>query len=167
MAALQGIQGMSPAMRSFVQTVRLFLRDFAELNRLIAGEESSDRMIAWATLDAISRFNGTPHFTIFSLEELLQLNLNHLMVRMTTESLLESVGLLQTRNHINYSNGGINVGVNDKTPLIMNWLQYFKATTEQRLQHTKVAINIGYILGPSNRGVNSEYWAVNATYLAY
>lgn len=167
MAKLQGIQGMSPAMRGFVQTVRLFLRDFAELNRLIAGEESSDRMVAWAVLDAIARFNGTPHFTILALEDLLQINQHNLLLRMTTESLLESVGLLQTRNQINYSNGGINVGVNDKTPLIMNWLQYFKATTEQRLTHVKTAINIGYILGPSNRGVASEYWSVNASYLAY
>lgn len=167
MAALQGIDGMSPTMRSFVQTVRLFIRDFAELNRLVAGEESSDRMIAWAVLDAVSRFNGTPHFTQLALEDLMQLNQQYLLTRMTTESLLESVGLLQTRNHINYSNGGINVGVNDKTPLIQSWLQLFKSTTEQRLQQVKVAINIGYILGPSNRGVASEYWAVNATYLAY
>lgn len=165
--ALQGIEVMSPTMRSFVQQVRLFLRDFAALNRLIAGEESSERMIGWAVLDALSRFNGTPHFTQFSLEDLLQMNLHNLLTRMTTESLLESVGLLQTRNHINYSNGGINVGVNDKTPLIMNWLQLFKSTTEQRLSQTKVAINIGYILGPANRGVHSEYFSVNATYLAY
>lgn len=165
--ALQGIEGMSPTMRAFVQQVRLFLRDFAALNRLIAGEESSERMIGWAVLDAISRFNGTPHFTRFALEDLLQMQLHNLLTRMTTESLLESVGLLQTRNHINYSNGGINVGVNDKTPLIMNWLQLFKSTTEQRLVQTKVAINIGYILGPANAGSPSEYWAVNQTYLAY
>lgn len=165
--ALQGIEGMSPTMRAFVQQVRLFLRDFAALNRLVAGEESSDRMIGWAVLDAISRFNGTPHFTQLSIEDLLSMNQQNLLTRMTTESLLESVGLLQTRNHINYSNGGINVGVNDKTPLIMNWLQLFKSTTEQRLSQTKVAINIGYILGPSNRGVPSEYFAVNSTYLSY
>jgi len=165
--ALQGIEGMSPTMRAFVQQVRLFLRDFAALNRLIAGEESSERMIGWAVLDAVSRFNGTPHFTRFALEDLLGMQLQNLLTRMTTESLLESVGLLQTRNQINYSNGGINVGVNDKTPLIMNWLQLFKSTTEQRLGQTKVAINIGYILGPANAGSASEYWAVNSTYLAY
>jgi hypothetical protein len=134
---------------------------------LVAGEESSDRMIGWAVLDAISRFNGTPHFTQLSIDDLLSMNQHNLLTRMTTESLLESVGLLQTRNHINYSNGGINVGVNDKTPLIMNWLQLFKSTTEQRLSQTKVAINIGYILGPSNAGVPSEYFAVNGTYLSY
>lgn len=165
--ALQGVQGMSDAMKAFVQMVRLYLRDFEELNRLIAGEESTDRMIAWAVLDALSNFNGTPHFTQASLEELLALNQQHLLLRMTVEALIESVGLLQTRNHLNYSDGGINVGVNDKTPLLMNWLQYYRSYTEQLKQRVKVAMNINSILGPSNRGVHSELWAVNVSYLAY
>jgi hypothetical protein len=88
-------------------------------------------------------------------------------MRMTVEALIESVGLLQTRNHINYSNGGINVGVNDKTPLLMNWLQYFKATTEQKLQRVKVAINIEGAMDTSGYGVHSELWAINGSYLSY
>ena len=167
MARLQGIAGMTDVMRSFIQMVRLFLRDFAELNRLIKGEESTDRMIAWAVIDAVSNFNGTPHFTTLSLEDLLTKQQQYLVLRMTTEALVESVGLLQTRNHINYSNGGINVGVNDKTSMLMNWLQYFKSTTAQRITRVKVALNIEGILGPSNVGVHSELWAVNATYLSY
>ncbi len=164
---LQGIVGMTDSMRSFIQMVRLFTRDFVELNRLIKGEESTDRMIAWAVLDALSNFNGTPHFTTLSLDDLLSKQQTYLLLRLTTEALIESVGLLQTRNHINYSNGGINVGVNDKTSMLMNWLQYFRATTAQRVQQVKVAINIEGILGPSNTGVHSELWAVNATYLSY
>ena len=165
--SLQGIPGMSQAMRDFVQIVRLYTRDFPELNRLLAGEESSDRQIAWAVLDALADFNGTPHLTSYGLEDLLLFNQHALLVRMTTITLVESVGLLQTRNHVNYSNGGINVGVNDKTPMLMRWLQYFKATTEQMKQRVKVALNIQGILGPSNSGVHSELWAVNATYAAY
>jgi hypothetical protein len=165
--SLQGFPGMTQTFRDFVQTVRFFTRDFPELNRIVRGEESSDRQIAWAVLDALADFNGTPHLTQLSLEDLLSRNQHHLLVRMTVISLIESVGLLQTRNHINYSNGGINVGVNDKTPMLMNWLQYFKATTEQMKQRVKVALNIEGILGPSNSGVFSEYWAVNATYVAY
>ncbi len=165
--ALQGIDGMSPAFQSFVQTVRLYTRDNAELNRLIAGEESTDRMIAWAVLDAIDTFNGTPHFTQFSLEDLLMKNQRSLLLRMTVVALLESVGLLQTRNHLNYSDGGINVGVNDKTPLIMNWLQYYKSYTEQKLQMVKVSINIEGILGSSSPGIHSELFAVNSSYLSY
>jgi hypothetical protein len=75
--------------------------------------------------------------------------------------------MLQTRNHLNYSTGGTNVGVNDKTPLIMNWLQYFRATTSQMIQHVKVAINIEGILGPENSGVHSEYWAINHSYINF
>jgi hypothetical protein len=165
--ALEGVQGMSDEMRAFVSAVRLYLRDFAELNRLVSGEESTNRMIAWAVLDAVSNFNLTPHMTTYSLTDLLQKNLHHLLLRMTTEALIESVGLLQTRNHINYSNGGINVGVNDKTPLLMNWLQYFKATTEQKLQRVKVAMNIEGAMDASGWGVHSELWAINGSYLAY
>lgn len=167
MAQLQGISGVTPAMAAFVQVVRDYTRDHAELNRLIAGQESNDRLIAWAVLDAISLFNGTPHFTQLSLEDLLSRNQHSLMLRLTVITLIESVGLLQTRNHINYSNGGLNVGVNDKTPLLLQWLQYFKASTMQMLERTKVALNIEGILGSNNSGVHSELWAINATYLAY
>ncbi len=164
---LQGLPGMTPAFSAFVQSVRAYTRDFPELNRLIAGEESTNRQIAWAVLDALSDFNGTPHFTSLTLEDLLCRNQHALMTRMTVISLIEQVGLLQTRNHINYSTGGINVGVNDKTPLLMNWLQYYKSTTEQMKQRVKVALNIEGILGPSNSGVYSEYWSVNVTYAAF
>jgi hypothetical protein len=165
--SLQGIPGITQTTRDFVQLVRAYTRDIPELNRIVAGEESSDRQIAWAVLDAIADFNGTPHRTAYSLEELLQMNQHHLLLRMTAISLIESVGLLQTRNHINYSTGGTSVGVNDKTPMLMNWLGYFKSSTEQKKQHVKVALNIEGILGPGNSGLFSEYWAVNATYAAY
>ena len=165
--SLQGLPGMSDTFRAFVQQVRFFTRDFPELNRLVSGVESSDRQIAWAVLDAISDFNGTPHLTSLSLEDFLARGQQHLLTRMTVISLIESVGLLQTRNHINYSNGGVNVGVNDKTPMLMNWLQLFKSSTEQKKQRFKVAINIEGILGPGNSGIHSELWAVNATYAAY
>lgn len=164
---LQGLPGVTPMFRAFVQMVRGYTRDFPELNRIIAGEESTDRQIAWSVLDALSDFNGTPHFTMLSIDDLLQRNQHALLMRMTVISLIEQVGLLQTRNHINYSTGGINVGVNDKTPMLMQWLQYFKASTEQMKQRVKVALNIEGILGPSNSGVFSEYWAVNGTYARY
>lgn len=166
--SLQGIPGVSQATKDFVQLVRLFTRDFPELNRLIAGEESTDRQIAWAVFDALADFNGTPPFLgPITLEELLGAQQHNLMLRMTVISLIESVGMLQTRNHINYSNGGITVGVNDKTPLLMQWLQYFKATTDQMKQRVKVSMNIQGILGATNSGVHSEYWAVNSTYAAF
>ncbi len=168
MERLQSVVSVSPVTQAFTQVVRLFMRDHPQLNRLVKGEESSDRMIAWAIVDALSDFNGTPPLLgTFRLEDLIMRNQQALLTRMVTCSLLESVGLLQTRNHVNYSNGGINVGVNDKTPLIMNWLQYFKGTTEQMKLRVKTSFNIEQILGPSNVGLHSELYAVNASYLSY
>lgn len=164
---LEGVQGFTPITISFINQVRLFMRDHPQLNRLISGEESNDRLIAWAAMDALSDFNSTPHFTSYILDDLIVLGHSHLLIRMTVCTLLESVGLLQTRNHINYSDGGLNVGVNDKTPLLMNWLQYFKSTTEQKKQRVKVAINIGNILGPGHMGRPSEYWLANTSYLLW
>ena len=163
--SLEGIAGVTPRFSLFVQEVRLYMRDFPELNRLLRGVESSDRMIAWAVLDALDDFNGTPHFTSLSLDQLLNMHQGRLMKRLTVISLLESVGHLQTRNHLNYSDGGLNVGVNDKTPMIMNWLQYLQGSAEQMKQRVKVAINISGIIGLP--GVNSEYFAINSTYAAY
>lgn len=167
MPQIQGIDTMSQTMRTFVQIVRSYMRDVPELNRITAGQETGDRLVAWCVLDAISRFNGTPHFTSYSLDDLLQRNQHHLMLRLTVIAVIESVGLLQTRNHINYSDGGLNVGVNDKTPLLMNWLQYYQSYSAQLLTRTKVALNIEGILGPSNSGVFSEYWSVNLSYLQF
>ena len=164
---LQSVIPMSPALLSFVPVVRAYMRDMAELNRLVAGVETGDRFIAWSVVEAVARFNGTPHFTTYTFEQLLDNQQHYLLLRMTVQTILESVGLLQTRNHINYSNGGINVGVNDKTPLIQSWLQLFSAYNEQMITRVKVALNIGGILGVGNVGVHSEYWAINATYMSY
>jgi hypothetical protein len=162
---LQGLAQpkFTDAFRAHIQAVRLFTRDFAELNLLIRGEESTDRMIAWATCDFLSDFNGTPHFTSFSLEDLFSRNQQHLAVRGTVISLLQSVGLLHTRNHLPFSDGGLSVQINDKAPMIQSWLQLFQAVYEQQKRHVKVALNINGILqdqGPS--GVHSDYFALSA-----
>jgi hypothetical protein len=165
--SLDGIPNMSEDFRNFVYTVRTYTRDYPELNRLIRGEESTDRQIAWAILDALEDFNGTPPIMTLTLDYLLKRHQHSLLLRMTVITLIESVGLLQTRNHLNYSDGGINVGVNDKTPLLMNWLNYYKSTTEQMKQRVKVAFNIESILGPGNSGVHSELWSINSTFIGF
>jgi hypothetical protein len=165
--SLEGIPGMTPEFRNFVYIVREFMRDYPELNRLVRGEESTDRQIAWAVLDAMDDFNGTPPITAYTLATLLQRHQSALLRRLTVCTLMESVGLLQTRNHLNYSDGGMNVGVNDKTPLIHNWLNLFRSSAEQMKQRVKVAMNIESIMGPGNAGVHSELWALNATYIGF
>jgi len=162
---LEGIQGISPEMKYMVQSVRDFMRDFPELNRLIDGEESNDRLIIWSIIDAVDDFNGTPPITYYSLANLLSLQQGSLLRSMSTAHLLTSVGLLQTRNHINYSAGGTTVGINDKTPLLFQWINMLKSFTEQRKMQVKVGLNISSLFGEP--GVHSELWAVNSSYIGW
>ena len=143
---------------SFIQTVRTYLRDYPELNRLIKGVENTNRQIVWAMADALDDFNTTPPFTSHGLGSFPSASL---LLRGTVISLLESVGLLQTRNHLSFSDGGLQVGINDKTPYIQSWLQLLKNSYEEKKKLLKVAYNIENGWGG---GVFSEYRFVNNFY---
>jgi len=144
----------------FVAEVRMYLRDYPELNRLIDGEETSDRMIAWAVIDALDLINNTPPFigqytcTTFPMRSLL--------LRGTVISVLESVGLLQMRNQLNYSDGGISVSASDKAPMIMQWLQMLRASFDDRLNRWKVASNIAQAMDMTS--VMSDYYFLGGYY---
>lgn len=145
-------------MNSFVNQVRLFMRDYEELNRLVAGEESNNRQIMWALLDALDDFNTTPPFTRFGIYDFPS---RSVLMRMTVCSLLESIGLLQTRNHLQFSDGGITVGINDKTPFLQSWIGLFRSRTDAKIERLKVAYNIENAWGG---GIHSEFRFVNNFY---
>jgi hypothetical protein len=149
------------ALEQFIGSVRHFMRDYEKLNRLIAGQEHSDRMIAWAVVDALDDFNSTPPLTNYSLTNVPAMSL---LLRGTVITLLQSVGLLQTRNHLTFSDGGLQVGVSDKTPLIQSWIQMFGNSYEEKKQRLKTALNIE---GGWGGGIHSEYAWVNGFYGGY
>jgi hypothetical protein len=164
MSQLQGL-GQPPSQITFdahIQSVRLFMRDFTPLNLLIRGEESSDRMIAWATMDFLSNFNGTPPFTSFTLDDMVSYNLQYFAVRGTVIGLLQSVMLLYARNHLPFSDGGLSVNLNDKAPLYQSILSLFQAAYEQEKRQIKTAININGIMDSGPSGVHSDYAALTA-----
>jgi hypothetical protein len=163
---LSGIPGMSETFNSFIQTVRLFTRDHPQLNRLVKGEESSDRMIAWAIHDFLSDFAGTPpNLGYFALEDLFERHYQSFALRGTVCALLESVGILQTRNHLNFSDGGITVGVSDKAPMLLQWIGQFRSKYEQEKIQRKVAMNIENAMG--SMGAPSEYSFLNGWFGTY
>jgi len=157
---LGGVTGMSELFNSFVQTVRLFMRDHPQLNRLVKGEEHSDRMIAWAIMDFLSDFASTPpNLGYFSLEDLFAKHYQAFALRGTVVALLQSLSMLQTRNNLQFSDGGIQVAVSDKTPQLQSVWRDLQAKYEQEKVQKKVALNIEQIMG--GVGVHSDYFFVN------
>jgi hypothetical protein len=145
-------------LNAFVNAVRAFLRDYPELNRLVSGEESTNRQIMWAIADCLDDFNTTPPFTSFGIGTFPS---KSMLLRGTVCTLLESIGLLQTRNHLQFSDGGITVGINDKTPFLQSWIQLFRNSYEEKKLKLKVAYNIENAWGG---GIFSEFRFINNFY---
>lgn len=167
MGSLQGanppanVPGASAEFNQFVANTRFWLRDFAELNRLVAGQESNDRMIAFCAIDAISDFNSTPpHIGTYGFTDFSTRGWTSLLRVGTTVHLLQSVGILQTRNHLPFSDGGINVAVSDKTPLLQAWIQMLERKWELQKQQVKISLNIAQLLSGEG-GVVSEYFDIH------
>lgn len=149
-------------MNQIVAMVRLYLRDFPELNRLIKGEETSNRMIAWAVIDTLDDWNTTPPFIgDASLDSFPSMSL---LREGTVIRVLESVGLLQTRNQLQYSDGGISVSVSDKGPMLMQWINMFRQSYQQKRDRMKASMNIEQ--GMSGTGTFTEYFVINGIYMS-
>lgn len=157
------LSGFTPARKAafaqMAQLVRMFMRDHAELNRLTQGVEHSDRLIFWAIADTIDDWNTTP--PLIGPVDITNFPSRRLLVRGSVVSLLESSGLLMSRNHLTFSDGGIQVGVSDKTPLYQSWIQLFKNDYESKKLRLKVSMNIESAWGG---GVHSEYLWTNGFY---
>ena len=121
---------------------------------MVEGHETSDREIALAALEAIDDFNTTP--PILDTYTLASFPSMSLLIRGTLIHVIESVGLLQTRNHMVYSDGqGVQVSVSDKTPQLMQWLTLFSNQYETKKIRLKKALNLRGAL--NLEGLSSEY----------
>lgn len=150
----------SARMNEMVAYVRLYFRDFPELNRLTLGYEHSPRQIAWAIIDALDDWNSTPPF--IDNVSIGNFPSRSMLCRAAAISLLESVCLLQMRNHLTFSDGGLTVTVG-KPQLIMQFLQMLKAGYEQKKARYKASANIE--LAMDGAGTFSEYYVINGLYL--
>lgn len=143
--------------RLLIEYIRRYLRDTPELNRLVRGKEHSDRLIAMAIFDTLELVNTvTPPVPINNVPF-------PILRKGATIFLLESLGILMTRNQLNYRTGrGTGIGIQDKTPLLMNWIQMLRADFQQLTKEWKISQNLTRALGGSV--LHSEYALLNGLY---
>jgi hypothetical protein len=142
----------------FKSEVRGYIRDFPELNRLITGEESSDRMIQYCVFLALDEYNTTPPLSSNTVSDfpsrviLLQLTLIHL---------LTSVGILKSRNRFVYNDGGFSVQTEQQDSSYVQWISLLRSQVDPKVTRLKIALNISGGYGAS---LPSEYAWINAWY---
>lgn len=132
--------------------LRLFLNDTPELNRLTRKYESDDPQLDLAIQLAVDDYNMSPPL----LGNVQVSNYPSLFLLMygSTIQVLRSQGILQSRNELAYSSGGVSVRIFDKTQNYQSWISQFVAEYERKKQNYKIAANIAGALGG---GVSSEY----------
>lgn len=136
--------------------LRLFLNDTPELNRLIRREESTDEKLDLAMDLATDDYNITP--PMLGVSTLGNFPSLYLLIYGSTIQVLRSAGILQSRNELAYSSGGVSVRIFDKTQLYQSWINQFIAEYERKKQNFKIATNINNAMAG---GVASEYSILN------
>jgi hypothetical protein len=134
--------------------LRLFLNDTPELNRLILREESDAAKLDLALRLAIDDYNITaPILTPVTIANYPSL---WLLLYGGAIQTLRSNGLLQSRNELVYSSGGVSVRIFDKTQLYQSWIAQFFAEYEMKKKHFKISMNVTNAM-LAQVGVHSEY----------
>lgn len=138
-----------------VERIRRYTKDRPELNRLIANVESSDEDIMMALDQCFSDFTSTP--PPLGRYDFGRPPPIHLLLKGTVIFLLESKGLLESRNSLPFSDGGLSVP-NSRTSENQSWLDRFVNSYETAKLNFKKSANIEGAWGNS---LSSEYVIVN------
>jgi hypothetical protein len=150
-----------PNINKLAEYVRFFMRDYPELNRLTDGYDHSPRHIRWAVLDTLSDWSSTPPFIGQDLQLIVDRNWTALFCRGVVINLLESLGILHLRNHLAYSDGGVNVQT-ENPQMIQSWLSMMKSEYENKRSRALIALNIENALSSATGGLHSELYFINS-----
>jgi len=136
------------------EAVRLYLRDLREFNTLIDAEETPDSIIDLCIQLALDDYNVTAPLTRFSIDNFPAPSI---LFKGTIIETLRSAGLLQSRNELNYSDGGITVASSNRAPSYQRWIEHFQKDYEDKKLNHKIFLNAQNAYG----GIHSEYLSVN------
>ena len=134
-----------------VRKLRAYLRDDPILNELIEGKESTNDQLKVAILDAIEDWNDTQ--PPLAPVNILTHPSERLLIRGAAIEILHSAGILQSRNRLDYNDGGIVVRDKDKAPDYQAWISHLIRDYETKKINKKKSQNIALGFG----GIPSEY----------
>jgi len=121
--------------RQLIERIRVHTRDWAELNRLIEGEEHSDRMILMAIQDILDDYNNSP--PPIGVRFVTDFPNWRLLIDGILAVLLESAALLYARNDVAYAHAGTQVQFNQSQTYMqmsqMYWQRYEAKKKEQKV----------------------------------
>lgn len=134
-----------------LRQVRSFLRDHPEVNALLDGEETGDPLLELYVDMAIDDWNTTP--PILGPVQVTNHPARSQMILYICALCLWSAAILQARNQLAYSDGGISVQTSDKSQIYQQISAQLMQVYEQKKLRYKKSQNAEAAYG----GLLSEY----------
>jgi hypothetical protein len=155
------VASITPAalyLEKFKSDVSGYVRYFQELNRLIVGEESSDRMIQYCVFLALDDWNTTPPLASNTVSDFPS---RVILLQLTIIHLLTSVAILKSRNRFVYNDGGFSAQTEEQDGAYLQMVALLRSQVDPKIIRLKVALNIA---GGYGAGLPSEYTWINSWY---
>jgi hypothetical protein len=139
-----------------VRSVRTYLRDKKEINRLLGGEfETTDEELKQAIMHALMDWNLSP--PVLAAVSLATHPAKQLLVQLAAVHALQSSALWHSREHMPSSDGGTSADDHAKASEYGAWIDRMSQEYERKKNDIKTAQNITDALG--GMSMPSEYSA--------
>lgn len=131
--------GINKTREQLIPLLRTFLGDTPEDNKLIPDQELSDDKLGLALDMALDEYNHTPPFEEVtfvgfpSLTLILQGGAIHALVM---------AGMVNSRNFLNFSDGGVQEVVSDKAAAYQSWIANIVGSYREGALSLKTALNM-------------------------
>lgn len=122
-----------------VEEVREYLTDYPEANHLLDKEEFGDTYIELCMDLALSEYNVIPPRTVYKINDFPS---KSLLLMGTCWQMFQGRAALMARNHLNYSDGGIQIPVEEKYELYASLAGSFKTVFDSTAAKLKVNMNM-------------------------
>ena len=126
-----------------------FLRDIPEFNIILANTQFDDEDLSAAMRFSIAEYNELTPVTTFTETNF---PFDRLLLLGAATHLMNSEAFLQLRNQLNYQDGDVAVGVDDKWQLYMNLRAAMKAEWKEIAQKVKQQQNMEQCYGSLSSG---------------
>jgi hypothetical protein len=151
-------QGIKKSRDELVEMLRAFLGDTPESNKLIEDKEIGDDKLRLALDLALDEYNNAPPFENRSFETFPSLIV---IIHGGAIQALIMAGLIQTRNYLNFSDGGIQEVLSDKAQGYQSWIGQLVSAYKSEVLNIKTALNMeenfGIIGSPYGNAFDSDF----------
>lgn len=133
-----------------VEEVREFIQDKVEKNHLLEGEEFSATQISLAMDICISQYDC---IIPISSSNIYTFPNKAILLYGTLATIFEGTAALLGRNHLNYSDGGLSIMVEERIQLYQSLAQMYRSSFDTMARAYKLQMNISEGWG----SVGSDY----------